>query len=47
MSSDNDLTPDATTTFALRYLLEGIYDSYRRNAEREPAYFELQLHLDK
>ncbi len=46
-STDNDLTPDATTTFALRYLLEGIYDSYRRNAEREPAYFELQLHLDK
>jgi hypothetical protein len=46
-STDNDLTPDGHTTFALRYLLEGIYDSYRRNAEREPAYFELQLHLDK
>ena len=35
------------TTFALRYLLGGIYDSYKRNADSEPTYFELQLQLDK
>lgn len=44
-STDNDLTPAATTTFALKYLLSGIYDSYKRNAESEPCYFELELHL--
>ncbi len=46
-STDNDLTPDGQTTFALRYLLGGIYDSYKRNADSEPTYFELQLQLDK
>ena len=45
-STDNDLVPNATTTFALRYLLNGIYDSYKRNADDEPAYFELTLHLE-
>jgi hypothetical protein len=37
-STDNDLTPDGQTTFALRYLLGGIYDSYKRNADSEPTY---------
>lgn len=46
-STDSDLTPDSHTTFALRYLLGGIYDSYKRNAESEPNYFELELKLDK
>jgi hypothetical protein len=46
-STDNDLTPDSRSTFALRYLLGGIYDSYKRNAEETPAYFELELKLDK
>jgi hypothetical protein len=46
-STDNDLSPDGQTTFALRYLLGGIYDSYKRNADSEPTYFELQLQLDK
>lgn len=46
-SNDSDLMPDSHTTFALRYLLGGIYDSYKRNAEREPAYFEIDLKLDK
>ncbi|MGI6232788.1 MAG: hypothetical protein ACOYJF_08055 [Prevotella sp.] len=46
-SSENDVKPDATTTFGLRYLLGGIYDSYMRNAEHDANYFELELHLDK
>lgn len=46
-SADNDLQPDGRTTFALRYLLGGIYESYRRNAEGEPSYFEIDLKLDK
>jgi hypothetical protein len=46
-STDNDLTPDGTTTFGLRYLLGGIYDSYQRNADDRPAYFELEMKLDK
>ncbi|MBM6994009.1 MAG: hypothetical protein I3J02_12245 [Prevotella sp.] len=46
-STDNDLQPDSRTTFALRYLLGGIFESYKRNAESEPAYFEMDLKLDK
>ncbi len=46
-STDNDLTPDATTTFGLKYLLGGIYRSYDRNAEGDHEYFELDLELDK
>ena len=46
-STDNDLTPDGITTFGLKYLLGGIYDSYARNAEGDHKYFELELKLDK
>lgn len=46
-STDKDLQPDATTTFGLRYLLGGIFDSYRRNAEAHLTYFDLTLHIDK
>ncbi len=45
-STDDDLNPDSATTFALRYLLNGIYDSYKRNAKNEPTYFELEIELD-
>lgn len=45
-STDNDLTPDANTTFGLKYLLGGIYDSYNRNAD-DHNYFELELELDR
>lgn len=45
-STDNDLTPDANTTFGLKYLLGGIYDSYNRNAD-DHYYFELELELDR
>lgn len=46
-STDSDLTPDGLTTFGLKYLLGGIFDSYNRNADRDHAYFELDLELDK
>ncbi len=46
-STDNDLRPDGTTTFALRYLMEGIYQSYQRNVTGMPDYFQLKLKLDK
>lgn len=46
-STDSDLTPDGQTTFGLKYLLGGIFDSYNRNADSDHAYFELDLELDK
>ncbi len=46
-STDNDITPDGTTTFGLKYLLGGIFDSYQRNADDDHAYFELDIELDK
>ena len=50
-SSDDDtnLTSSsfAQTTFGLKYLLQGIYDSYRKHSKGEPYYFELKLGLDK
>lgn len=50
-SSDDDTDLGAssfpTTTFGLKYLLQGIYDSYRRHSKGEPYFFEMQLHFDK
>lgn len=46
-STDNDMRPDSRTTFGLRYLMQGIYDSYARNNDDKPAYFEIEMHLDK
>ena len=46
-STDSDITPDGVTTFGLRYLLGGIFNSYNRNADDDHAYFELELELDK
>jgi len=46
-SSDDDTNVNgsrfAQTTFGLKYLLRGIYDSYKMNAEEEPYYFELKM----
>lgn len=36
----------ARTTFALKYLMHGIYNSYARNTQGDPAYFELKLRLE-
>lgn len=50
-SSDDDTnlneTSFATTTFGLKYLLEGIYSSYQKSAGKEPCYFELNLKINK
>ncbi len=46
-STDNDLVPDGQSTFALRYLLGGIYESYKRNAADVPTYFEMKIKLDR
>jgi len=48
-SSDDDTTVGgsgfADTTFGLKYLLQGIYDSYKRLSEGEPYYFEMKMKL--
>lgn len=46
-NDDDDTTVEPATTFGLRYLMQGIYDSYARNAEGQPCYFELDLNLGK
>lgn len=50
-SSDDDTNLAASsfssTTFGLRYLLEGIYSSYQKEAEGKPYYFELELNIKK
>ncbi|PTL32894.1 hypothetical protein C7120_11510 [Prevotella sp. oral taxon 376] len=46
-STDNDLCVDSHTTFGLRYLLEGIYDSYKHMSDGEPEYFEFELNLER
>lgn len=45
-STDDDRSVDATHTFGLQYLLQGIYHSYEANSEGTPYYFELELHMD-
>lgn len=49
-SSDDDTNVDngrfPKTTFGLKYLLRGIYDSYQKNIEDEPYYFELKMKFD-
>jgi hypothetical protein len=37
----------ANTTFGLRYLLQGIYDSYKKLSDGEPYYFELKLKMKR
>lgn len=44
-STDDDRTPQATTTFGLRQLLQGIYDSYQRQSDDKPKYFELNIKI--
>jgi hypothetical protein len=50
-SSDDDTNVGgagfANTTFGLKYLLQGIYDSYRKNAKGEPYYFEIELEFKR
>lgn len=37
----------STTTFGLKYLLQGIYDSYRKLSDGEPYYFDLKLKMKR
>ena len=50
-SSDDDTSTSAPgfaqTTFGLKYLLQGIYDSYRKHSKGEPYYFELELGMKR
>ena len=50
-SSDDDSSVGgagfANTTFGLKYLLQGIYDSYRKHSKGEPYYFELELGMER
>lgn len=46
-TTENDLTPDSRSTFALKYILGGIWNSYKRYTDRRPCFFELELKLDK
>lgn len=46
-STDNDLRPDTGTTFGLRYLMQGVYDSYARNADGQPEYFAIEMRLER
>ena len=50
-SSDDDSSVGgagfANTTFGLKYLLQGIYDSYRKHSKGEPYYYVIELGLDR
>lgn len=52
-NSDDDSQPNAhnksftSTTFSLKYLMEGIYDSYASLSNDSPDYFVIDLQLDK
>ena len=44
-SIDDDRTPQAATTFGLKQLLQGIYDSYERQSGEKPVYLELNIKI--
>ncbi|MGI6223636.1 MAG: hypothetical protein ACOYJG_08505 [Prevotella sp.] len=46
-NDDDDTTVEPQTTFGLKYLLQGIYDSYARNTDGTPCYFELDLEVKR
>lgn len=46
-SSDDDTHVDGHTTFGLKYLLQGIYDSYRKNSDGKPYYFKMEFKFKK
>lgn len=46
-NDDDDTTVEPSTTFGFKYLMQGIYDSYARNADGTPCYFDLDLELDR
>lgn len=50
-SSDDDTNVGignfSQTTFGLKYLMQGIYNSYKKNSKQNPYYFELEMNLKK
>ena len=50
-SSDDDTNVGvgnfSQTTFGLKYLMQGIYNSYKKNSKRNPYYFELEMNFKK
>lgn len=44
-STDNDITPDDIHTFGLKYLMQGIYDAYKRRSDGKQDYFTLKIEL--
>ena len=50
-SSDDDTNVGvgnfSQTTFGLKYLIQGIYNSYKKNSKRNPYYFELEMNFKK
>ena len=49
IDDDTNLTKSnfSNTTFGLKYLLQGIYDSYQKNSEGTPYYFKMDLKFSK
>ena len=46
-NDDDDTTVEPQTTFGLSHLLQDIYDSYARNADGTPCYFDLKLEIER
>ena len=50
-SSDDDTNVGGAsfsqTTFGLKYLMQGIYNSYKKNSKKEPYYFEMEMNFKK
>ena len=50
-SSDDDTNVGvgnfSQTTFGLKYLMQGIYNSYKKNSKQNPYYFELEMNFKK
>ena len=46
---DRDVLADdfSQSTFGIKYLMQGIYDSYRRYSGQQPHYFELEIEINK
>ena len=46
-STDDDTQPNSTTTFALKYLLQGIYDSYKKEFGWSSLLLRIKYELKK
>lgn len=46
-SNDNDTVVDGRTTFGLKYLLQGIYNSYEKHSDGVPYYYKMILRFSR